>query len=610
MRKVIFALLLVNGVVYADNNFLFDVGSSKLNTTWNFWNKIEWNICNDNEWMLNVRNNYEGTALDNVANSFRDNEEFNLLFSKKIFLEQQIVGAAKYCLVADRNVGLNNETQLITGNVGFMGDLLNNKLDYKLLVGVASNKQGLLNSSGGNVIFSSNLRNLAVEDWIFSGAITGDLLFLNDGRRFHNIKSIFKISDSVTSGNNNVALGWNMQESPFVTLQNSSQIPAVEDNLNHNLFVRANGYINLWNDSNKLSYNFDVNNTNIRRMYDSDNSILYSKVKRFYNENEITAGIGMENKIGKYRGVATLQVSNRDEGNYVERLYNISSDSLLLLQNSEKQKDNATLTSNLSYDIRQILSERDVLLGSIGLTKIEYETPSEQNNDERDEVRQAISVEYRHLFSEILTSSVKLNYYNNHNVFLKKERSSQNNLNKILTLSFNTEIKTGIFYYNPKFELTSNYTIYDYELSASKPRSFSFRQIAYRDSLYIMIKDWTISERSSVRFYEQGQLFWTSFSEYPQRRNLEVNLVPTLYYRINDKIKIGGGSRFFYLSYTNVNALSGATNVTSSVSPEIIFEISSSKLTLKLDVWLEGRFKQNVYIDIVPNCYLNANYRF
>ncbi|MPM61677.1 hypothetical protein SDC9_108537 [bioreactor metagenome] len=161
--------------------------------------------------------------------------------------------------------------------------------------------------------------------------------------------------------------------------------------------------------------------------------------------------------------------------------------------------------------------------------------------------------------------------------------------------------------------MLANYTVYDFETSEQKPRSYSFRQISYKDSLqYVITSKYYFVNKISVRYYEQGKLFWNSFSELPQQSNIEISAFPMLNCKINENIQIGLGGRVFFLEYGNISNNGNAQNRNQiySYSPEASFNIKINKLTLICYGWMEYKYQQNEFVGSIPNIFLQTSYNF
>jgi len=177
----------------------------------------------------------------------------------------------------------------------------------------------------------------------------------------------------------------------------------------------------------------------------------------------------------------------------------------------------------------------------------------------------------------------------NHIVYIFSERSSNNNVRRILKLNSGGEFQGSHLYSRNTFEVSANYTSYDFEDIVPNSRSFSFRQFSAKDSTSIKVQGNVFAEFNGyVKLSEQGDFSWSNFSSNPERFLVEFYLEPQLIIRKNGLI-MGFGLRVFNLQTFgyNSNSEKHLTNKYSSVGP-------ITNLTLRLpnlDVYFYGWFE-------------------
>jgi hypothetical protein len=159
------------------------------------------------------------------------------------------------------------------------------------------------------------------------------------------------------------------------------------------------------------------------------------------------------------------------------------------------------------------MSDRIELSGSIGILR--YDTPSNQNLEDRDELLVALTLATSHRVSHALELGVVLDGTVDHLVYLLRERSANNNYNRVLRLSPRTIYKPAPWLYSLNaFEVLANYTVYDFEQQLPAVKSFSYRQLGWMDSTSV-----DLTHRIGFDFfaywkvYERGQLEWSQFLE-------------------------------------------------------------------------------------------------
>jgi hypothetical protein len=193
-----------------------------------------------------------------------------------------------------------------------------------------------------------------------------------------------------------------------------------------------------------------------------------------------------------------------------------SIDSLFFQSNMREHiNDNTARRTQLSgmVDVPLSASDRIELSGSIGILR--YDTPSDQNLEDRDELLVALTLATSHRVSRSLELGVVLDGTIDHLVYLLRERSANNNYNRVLRLSPRT-IYRPVPWINSlnAFEVLANYTVYDFEQQLPSVKSFSYRQLGWLDSTSV-----DLTHRIGFEFfaywkvYDRGQLEWSQFRE-------------------------------------------------------------------------------------------------
>jgi hypothetical protein len=196
----------------------------------------------------------------------------------------------------------------------------------------------------------------------------------------------------------------------------------------------------------------------------------------------------------------------------------------------------------------------------------------------------------------------------NHIVYIFSERSSNNNINRIIRLS------SGGSYYGTNistlnsFEVSANYTVYDFEDITQNFRSFSFRQFTAIDSSKIKLyQDIDFVHFGYIKLSEQGDLKWASFSTHPTRYLQEIYSEPKFVFRYNS-MAYAFGLRIYSLNTYNYQGLLRVINSRYlSVAPLTEITISLNKLTFYLLGWYEfisineGSYRQQANLSMTMN---------
>jgi hypothetical protein len=218
----------------------------------------------------------------------------------------------------------------------------------------------------------------------------------------------------------------------------------------------------------------------------------------------------------------SLQLYQRNEANGVVQQFALLPTELDALREQEFQRDNTTFQTKGMLEARYTFAKADTLFGEWSSWLLRYDTPSALNNDDRDELTQIANVGWARGVSPTLSFRCVVSAQQTHLVFLKAQRSALNNVNNVLRFSPSLRIRGSVVHMNPQAEVLANYTVYDYEERGTNVRSFSFRQISYRDSVSVFLTG-TLGLESQVliRYFERSTLNWQQFSESPQAGNTE-----------------------------------------------------------------------------------------
>jgi hypothetical protein len=181
----------------------------------------------------------------------------------------------------------------------------------------------------------------------------------------------------------------------------------------------------------------------------------------------------------------------------------------------EQTKDNLTSHVALAGTFILPLSPSDGFSIAGSGSILRYDTPSEQNLEDRDELLVALTLGTTHRISRYLDLRLTLDGTLSHLVYLLKERSANNSINRILRLYPRTTFRPFPWCTTVNtFEVLANYTVYDFEQQVAQVRSFSYRQFAWVDSTRLEFnRRMGLDFFAYLKLYERGLLKWEEFSE-------------------------------------------------------------------------------------------------
>lgn len=167
-----------------------------------------------------------------------------------------------------------------------------------------------------------------------------------------------------------------------------------------------------------------------------------------------------------------------------------------LRTNDETQDNEGTLTDSetretaIGLQLGYRLGTNDEVNLDVSYIKFQYDTPDEDNKDDRDEQRFVISGQYRHRFSQYLIMDCLAYVYLFHQIYIFKERSANNNWNRVIKLNPRVAYRVPGFSNTLSTEVLANYTVYDFENDILGTRSIVFRKYVFSDSLSASLLPW------------------------------------------------------------------------------------------------------------------------
>jgi hypothetical protein len=263
-------------------------------------------------------------------------------------------------------------------------------------------------------------------------------------------------------------------------------------------------------------------------------------------------------------------------------------------RNSEEQKkNNLARRTSLAGLLHLPLSSSDRLLFSGAVSILRYDTPSELNVDDRDELLVALSLATYHRLSQYFSLDLVLDGNLSHVVYLFGSKSANNNYNRVLRFAPSATYRpTKAITSRNTFEVLANYTVYDFEQQVSNVRSFSYRQFGWVDSSGVEVtRRIGLDFFGYLKLYERGQLKWSDFSERTENSFVERTIAGQIRFSPSEGILFALGVRYFSQSrYAFTGGVKALDAYLRSVGPTclILWDIGSySRLTFK--GWYERR---------------------
>jgi hypothetical protein len=314
----------------------------------------------------------------------------------------------------------------------------------------------------------------------------------------------------------------------------------------------------------------------------------------------------------RYRGWLRLGHSERTESHEAERP--ATSSPLTDLQfatrnNEEHVKNNTSQQTSLSGGGTIAITSSDTVAVSGTASILRYDTPSIENVEDRDELLVALGITTLHQFSRVLSLALTLEGTLGHTVYLLKERSRNNAINRILRLSPRTVYRPVSWITSANaFEILANYTVYDFEAQLASIKSYSYRQLTFLDSTaFDLTHSLGIDLFTYWKVYERGQLIWSEFRERPenivneQTHALQVRVRPT------ENTVFALGLRYFGQSrYTYQEGVRRLDTFLRSVGPTCLIQWEPGNYSrIQFRGWYENRRLSNGTSRTLPSFDMN-----
>ncbi|MCL5028220.1 MAG: hypothetical protein M1480_04265 [Bacteroidetes bacterium] len=463
-----------------------------------------------NEHLLNASGSYSFNSFYNVGllvdnNIYSDSRQIEInqaslssltLFSQ--FNPFDKLSIAPYIGYENNQQVGESDNGLVYGGEGFLNNY--NISDFNLLSEFKFKNEGISPRKNSLSYLNLNLTNNIEKD--FSNII--------NFQYFQNRKDFYFQADSVTAKQFNII---NNIQSRIETNN------VLQDNLIYGKFLN----IFALNLTGRVSWRTVDRDTRYRTLALASPSIFDTKINEMRIELESITDYHSENFEGSFR----LNYSERDEKHLTKPFPGVSQNFFDERSDQESMKNNISKRITASLIGSWHLSSSDELNFSFYQNKLRYDTPSLDNYDDRDELLSIVRLKYVKHLNSFFDVFANVEGTFNHIVYIFAEESSNNNVNRILKLT------SGGYYFGKNissmnsFDVSANYTVYDFEDLTPNYRSFSFRQFTATDSSRIKFDSRLyFVHYGYIKLSEQGDLKWASFSTHPTRFLQEIYSEP------------------------------------------------------------------------------------
>lgn len=505
-----------------------------------------------------IAENFNSKFVETSTKNIRDEQRLNILTSYRIFpVFSSGISADNKILSDDRKIEIN---QASVSNVSlFTLYAPQPNLEFSPFVGYSNNRQigendyGLVygiegianntNISDFNLSSRLKFRNEDISprknlirylNLIINNNFTEDVSNIISAGFTENRKDFYYTADQETSQEFNIVNN----------IQSRTETGySVEDRLHFGNFFE----IFTLDSRGNISWREIDRNTRYRASNTTSGSIFDTRIEESRIEWESTISYRSKFFSGNLRGI----VSERDERNITKNFEGSNNFFFEERSNQESQKNNNSSRASLSFSGNFNLSKKDRLSLSLLQNKLRYDTPSEENFDDRDEILSILRVKYSRFLTPFFEGFVSTEGLYSHIVYLFSEKSSNNNINRVLKFTAGGNYTGKNVSSLNTFEVSANYTVYDFEDLNPNFKSFSFRQFTATDSSNVKIfKNLSFNSYGYLKLSEQGDFKWASFSARPTRFLEEIYAEPKITFNISG-ILLAVGLRYFSLKSFN-----------------------------------------------------------
>lgn len=483
--------------------------------------------------MIRMNENYGSTFIRNETKNTRDEQHFNLnakyLFRKDIWFG---ISGSSSLLSDNRSLGINESAVNYAAVFSELKPIDNVRLAP--FGGYTSNRQIGVTDNGSLYGVEGLLENLNLSDLNINSVLrfrNEDIIPRRNLIRYYELSVNNNFDRSVS---NTIQTFFSQSRKDFYFEADS--ITSAQFNINNNIQSRIETGYQIFD---RLSYDgfLEIFSLDLAaginwRKIDRDNRYKTSeKAKVMYDTRidelklELDATTRYSSKL--FDGILRLNFYERDEKHIVKRFDEMTES--IYEQNSEleEQKNNNSSRATLSFYGNFKISKKDLLTFSLYQSKLVYDTKSISNDDDRDELLSIIRFRYTKLLTSYFTGFVNAEATFGHTVYLFASRSSNNNQSRIIRLRAGGDYLGSLVKSFNSFEVSANYTVYDFEDVTTNYQSYSFRQFTAIDSTTIVLtNDVSLFAYGYLKLSEVGDFRWDNFTARPTRFLEELYLEP------------------------------------------------------------------------------------
>ncbi|MDA0986609.1 MAG: hypothetical protein O3A55_03290 [Bacteroidetes bacterium] len=555
---------------------------------------------------LNISDEINSTFISAKTPIYRDE---NLFFLKSVFSEninfKPVVELRSFIVRDNYQTENKNEYNSILGGVEFKPT---NNLQTTSMVGYRNDNQQTINDNGFGYFFNAKIDSAEASIFLPASFLQIEKFSLSN-RTLSTINgNIIAINKFTENGYDSIQIKYFDQRSDFYVATDSAL---------KNIRSRVDNIISLQNIFNyplseKLFLNFktlvDLRRINNSYKYynNSQPSLFPTSVRDFK-----LGGIIQINYFQKDFQLATgIGYSENNEEHFLTDIQSVQDNIFSARQDLEFQLNNFTKKTNIWARFYKSLSASDYLNLNFSSGILHYNTPSNNNFEDRDELTINTSIEEKHIFNSNLILTSVFDFTLLHNVYLLKERSGNNSWNRVLRLGTNILFTPADNFYSVNsFEVLANYTAYDFERVRANIKSYSYRQFRLIDSTIVKINsDFDAIVYLQFREFLRGQLAWDQFSERPEEFVDEIFFTPNIKYSVSSGNLILGLKYFQQIRYRYIEKVKTYNDDFISIGPTFEINWKQNNFDFSIKALREYRFTSGKNAGVVNDFQLSSRY--
>lgn len=589
------------------------------------WNLNSFYAFRDSLYSLSLADQFNSSLIKRSTQIFRDENTFAVDFSRRIAGPFSVRTQAESYLLSDnqsagsQSLGIS-KAGIHSGVLGFMYEPMPH-FSISPLLGVRFDKQQTVEDKGMNGRLYADIDSLDLGGYLLRARAKIDESNLKP-RTFRNNSGVFSLYKEFAEG---------VMDSIRLTAANSNwdfYIPA-----DSNIMRQFGTALNI---RFRSEQNFAVQNllaykvtpqlsTRFAAIIESqqiDNAFRYKYLGLFsaipFNTSvqqfRLEGALDLEYITDSFASRMGISVSERDEKHSLETISGLDQTLQEARARQERKLNNTALRTALRGSMLANISSNDLVTFDGSVNLLRYDTPDSLNTDDRDELLITLSLREEHRFSEYFLLGITAETALGHLVYIFKERSANNNWNRIFRIMPETYYQPAKSFrmYNA-FEVLANYTVFDFETLVPSVKSYAYRQFAFLDSTsYDITPAAGLDLIAQIKLYERGELRWKEFKERPLQYTEEITFSPQIHYSIEERWYFAVGFRSFvqkkYLYSNNVrqynSGFAGAGPTTT-----IIIRLSPRSL-IDIRGWKEFQRQSGVTTQEFSNVSMNVRYYF